>query len=201
MKKASSYVIALLGAVIACTLVLLAVQRGRAPAEKFGRPSVSINLTDQSGRPVSATDFRGRWVVVYFGFTNCPDVCPLGLVKLHQVFELLGAKSRAVQVVFITVDPERDTGPVVGSFVRRFDAHFVGLTGSVGAIKAAVKAFGAYSEVVSSDGHGIYSVAHSSFFHVLDPSGRQVRRISTSATPKEIVAALNNIMTTNAKSE
>ena len=108
--------------------------------------SPQFNLRDVGGRPRSLADFRGRVLVVFFGFTHCPDACPTELFKLALAMKQLGAVSDRIQVLFITLDPERDTPAVLESYVSAFDPRFVALTGTNSEIDAAAASFSCSSQ-------------------------------------------------------
>jgi protein SCO1/2 len=130
----------------------------------------ALELTDHTGRARRLEDFRGRAVVVFFGFTHCPDVCPTTLADVSQVLKQLGPDAERVQVLFVTVDPERDTREVLEKYVTAFDARFLGLYGDAAATQRAAKAFKVYYEKRKT-GDG-YSVDHSGQSYVIDPQGR-----------------------------
>jgi protein SCO1/2 len=134
---------------------------------EYGR---SIELTDHTGRPRHLEDFRGKAVVLFFGFTHCPDVCPTTLADTAQVLKTLGADAERVQVLMVTVDPERDTPEALAKYVTAFDPRFLGLRGDVAATQRAAKEFKVYFEKRKS-GDG-YSVDHSGQSYVIDPQGR-----------------------------
>jgi protein SCO1/2 len=130
----------------------------------------TLELTDHTGRLRHLEDFRGKAVVVFFGFTHCPDVCPTTLADLSQVMKALGPDADRVQVLFVTVDPERDTREVLGKYVGAFDPRFLGLYGDAAATQRAAREFKVYYEKRKSpDG---YSVDHSGQTYVIDPRGR-----------------------------
>jgi protein SCO1/2 len=127
-------------------------------------------LTDHTGKARTLADFRGKAVVMFFGYTRCPDVCPTTLADLSQVMKALGPDADRVQVLFVTVDPERDTREVLGKYVGAFDPRFLGLSGDAGATQRAAREFKVYYEKrKTSDG---YSVDHSGQTYVIDPRGR-----------------------------
>ena len=132
--------------------------------------SPQFNLKDAGGRPRSLADFRGRVVVVFFGFVHCPDACPTELFKLALVMKQLGAVGDRIQVLFITLDPERDTPAVLKSYVSAFDPRFVALTGTNLEIDAAAASFFVQYAKVGSGAD--YSIDHSTSTYVIDPAGR-----------------------------
>jgi protein SCO1 len=130
----------------------------------------ALELTDHTGRPRKLEDFRGKAVVVNFGFTHCPDVCPTTLADLSRAVKELGAEADRVQVLFVTVDPERDTREVLAKYVTAFDPRFVGLYGDAAATQRAAKEFKIYYEKRKTG--ETYSVDHSGQSYVIDPQGR-----------------------------
>lgn len=134
----------------------------------------SFALTEAaSGRPFTAEDLRGRWSLVYFGYTFCPDVCPTDLAKAVQALAQLGARQAEITPIFVTVDPARDSGPVLTRYLALFSPRLIGLTGSAGAIAAAEQAFHVYAEKQPvPNGGGAYLMNHSAFFYLVNPQGR-----------------------------
>ncbi|HEX7250161.1 MAG TPA: SCO family protein [Burkholderiales bacterium] len=130
----------------------------------------TLQLTDQNGKLRRLEDFRGKAVVLFFGFTHCPDVCPTTLADTAQALKALGADAKRVQVLMVTVDPERDTREALGKYVTAFDPSFLGLSGDEEATRRAAKEFKIYYEKRKS-GDG-YSVDHSGQSYVIDPQGR-----------------------------
>ena len=130
-----------------------------------------LRLVDYDGRPRSLADYRAQVLVIYFGYVHCPDTCPAELFKLAQVMKRLGPVSKRVQVLFITLDPERDTPQVLKGYVRAFDPDFIGLTGTAAQIGKAAASFNIrYAKVPLGND---YTLEHSSETFVLDvPGGR-----------------------------
>ena len=136
---------------------------------EFGR---DFRMKDQDGRERSLADFRGKAVVLFFGFTQCPDVCPTTLGEIVQARQLLGADGDKVQAVFVTVDPERDTPEVLKAYLANFDPGFVGLRGSPEELAALAKDFKIYYKKVEGKTPGSYTMDHSAASYVYDPQGR-----------------------------
>jgi protein SCO1/2 len=134
----------------------------------FGR---ELNLTDHDGKPRTLADFRGKVVTVFFGFTHCPDACPTTLAEMAQVVKELGADAGKVQVLFVTVDPERDTPQALARYVPSFNPAFLGLYGDAEATARAAKEFKVYYQKQPVKGGG-YSVDHSAGTYILDREGR-----------------------------
>ena len=141
----------------------------RAPRSSAGRSRSS----GTDGKTVTDADFRGRYMLVFFGFTHCPDICPAELQVIAQALDKLGDKGKKVVPVFITLDPERDTPQAMAEYVKSFGPNFVGLTGSPEAIAAAAKAYRvAYAKVENKESAGDYSVDHSALVYLMDPEGK-----------------------------
>lgn len=130
-----------------------------------------LNLTDHDGKPRTLADFRGKVVVIFFGFTHCPDVCPTTLAELAQVAKELGNDAERMQVLFVTVDPERDTPELLRQYVPSFNPKFLGLYGDAAATARAAKEFKIFFQKQPLSG-GNYSVDHSAGTYVLDQQRR-----------------------------
>ena len=135
----------------------------------FGR---RFELVDHSGKLRRLDDFRGKVVVMFFGFTHCPDVCPMTLVEFNAALEQLGEGAQSVQVLFVTVDPERDTPEVLGAYVTAFNVDFLGLTGSADQIAEVAREFRIVYRKVEGSRPGSYSVDHSAGTYIFDRAGR-----------------------------
>ena len=132
-----------------------------------------FQLTDFNGQPRSLTDYKGKAVVVFFGFTQCPDVCPTTMNEMAQVNELLGTDGDKLQVVFISIDPERDTPEVLKAYMGSFDPSFAGLyAASPDALAALAKDFKIYYKKVDGKTPTSYSMDHTAASYVYDPQGR-----------------------------
>ena len=131
-----------------------------------------FTLTDHTGAKRSLADYRGKVVVVFFGFTHCPDVCPTTLVEMAEAMKLLGPRADRVQVLFITVDPERDTPELLGKYVPAFDPRFVGLWGDPDTIARVAKDFKVFYQKTQPSSTGSYSIDHTAGSYVFDAEGR-----------------------------
>jgi protein SCO1/2 len=131
-----------------------------------------LNLLDHNGRPRTLADFRGKVVVIFFGFAQCPDVCPTTLSELAAVARELGKDADRMQVLFVTVDPERDTPGVLRQYVPSFDPRFLGLYGDAEATARAAKAFKIFYQKQPLKHSTTYSVDHSAGAYILDREGR-----------------------------
>lgn len=135
---------------------------------QFGKP---LSLTDHTGKLRNMADFKGKVVVLFFGYTHCPDVCPTTMSDLKQTMKLLGDKANDVQVLFVTVDPERDTQEVLAQFVPGFDPRFIGLRGTVAEVAANLSEYKVYAAKVSEPGKSGYTMDHSAGLYVFDKTG------------------------------
>ena len=159
-------------------------------------PDLDFKLTDDNGKPVTGADYRGKVVVLYFGYTHCPDVCPLTLAQLHVVMQRLGPLADGARILFVSVDPARDTPAVMHAYVNAFDPRAVGLTGDAHAIEALSKRYrSAFSrEPGSADGN--YEVSHSSAIYVFDRDGRARVLATPSASQDDLVHDLHLLLDT-----
>ena len=133
----------LIGAIAGAGVLLVANPQGGQPVQSSGAALIGgpFSLVGADGKPVTDRDFRGRYMLIFFGFTHCPDICPAELQVIAQALEQLGDKAKTVVPIFITLDPERDTPEAMANYVKSFGPNFVGLTGSPEAIAAAAKAY------------------------------------------------------------
>lgn len=143
-----------------------------------------LSLTDTDGQRRQLSDFKGKVTVVFFGFTQCPDVCPTTLLELAQVRKALGADGARVQGVFVTVDPERDTPEVLKAYVQNFGADFVALRGTLAETQAAAKGFKVYFAKVPGSSEGSYTMDHTAGSYIFDAKG-QVRLFTRYGTGAE----------------
>jgi protein SCO1/2 len=147
-----------------------------------------FTLTGADGKTLSLSDFRGKLVVLYFGYTFCPDVCPTTMAALAQAMRELGAKADDVQVIMVTVDPERDTPDKLNAYVSAFDPRFIGLSGTPDQIAGVAKAFGVYYEKHAGSSADTYLIDHTATTTVIDKEGR-IRLIWPYGTAAEELAA------------
>jgi protein SCO1 len=157
-------------------------------------PAAGFTLTGPDGKALSLSDFRGKLVVLYFGYTSCPDVCPTTMAALAQAMRDLGAQADGIQVLMVTVDPQRDTPDRLNSYVTAFDPRFIGLSGTSDQIAGAAKAFGVVYQVHPGSSAANYLVDHTATTTVLDKDGR-IRLIWPYGTPpEELTADLNKLL-------
>jgi protein SCO1/2 len=165
----------LIGALGSAALLVLG---GQGPmVETTGKALIGgpFTLVDQTGRTVTDQDFRGRYMLVFFGFTHCPDVCPAELQVMSASLDELGPKADEIVPIFITLDPERDTQEAMGAFVKNFGSRFVGLTGSPEAIAAAADAYRvAYAKIYEDTRKPDYSIDHSGLVYLMGKDGEYI---------------------------
>lgn len=169
---------------------------GISIATGAGRLGGPFTLVDQTGRRVTDRDFRGRYMLIYFGYTHCPDECPTELQAIGRAIDELGPLGDRVTPVFISVDPGRDTPAVIGKYVRAFHPRMVGLTGTPAEIAAVARAYQVPYKVgkPSEPEAGDYSVSHNLFLYLVDPRGKFVAVFRGGAGPDAIAKALRATM-------
>ena len=183
----------ILGAGAFLALSLHETPRGAAGtllASAIGGP---FRLVDQDGKTVTDADLKGKWSLVYFGYTHCPDACPTALNDIAIALDELGSKRSAVRPVFITVDPERDTPEVLKAYVTAFDAPILALTGTPEEVARAAKGYRVYYAKHPEAG-GDYSMDHSSVIYVMDPEGRFTASFTHQSAPEEIAERLKKLL-------
>ncbi len=193
-------ILLLAGLVLAFAVGLGALSLVRSLEEE--RPAVGqvsiggpFSLVDHTGRSVSEADFQGRHMLVYFGYTFCPDVCPTELQVVSEALDQLGEDAAAVQPVFITVDPERDTPEVLADYRQHFHPDFRMLTGTLEQVRDAAKTFRIYfAKVDDDDGSGDYLMDHSSFVYLLDGAGRYVAHFGPDIAPDEMARRIRELL-------
>ncbi len=161
-------------------------------------PDLDFKLTDDLGKPVTGADYRGKVTLLYFGYTHCPDVCPLTLAQLHVVMQRLGSLADGARILFVSVDPARDTPAVMHAYVNAFDPRAVGLTGDARAIEALSKRYRSAFSREPGSANGNYEVTHSSAIYVFDRDGRARVLATPSASQDDLVHDLHLLLDTGA---
>lgn len=182
-----------LAAGVATAVLLATLPSGPPSMQATGKALIGgpFSLLDPTGKRVTDKDFAGKPLLVYFGFTHCPDVCPSGLQVIAAALDELGDKANDLSVVFITVDPERDTPELMGKYVASFHKNIVGLSGTPEDIAAATKAYRVYAKKVPDETNpGEYNVDHSSFMYLMDGKGQYTRHFPHSVDAKELADTL-----------
>jgi protein SCO1 len=154
---------------------------------------LTFTLTETDGTAVTEQNYRGKWLVIYFGYTFCPDVCPTTMMQIAGALKALGPRADVVQGLFITVDPQRDTPGVLNEYLKSFDPRLVGLTGTPAQIAATARIFHVFYERQDTDG-GNYSYDHSAFIYLVDPDGKFAKAITSEGGSKQIADAVSALM-------
>lgn len=150
-----------------------------------------FTLVDDTGKRVTDKDYRGRYMLVFFGFTACPDICPAGLQLISAVLDKLGPKADRVTPIFISVDPQRDTPQKLAAYVKNFNPHLVGLTGTPEEIAAVAKAYKVYYQKVPNESAPAdYGMDHTSIIYLMDPNGEFVTHFMPTTTLDAMTAKL-----------
>jgi len=159
-------------------------------------PPLQFSMSDQNGRTVTADSYRGKVVLLYFGYTHCPDACPVELTTLSEALRRLGPNADRIRVLFVSVDPQRDTAEVLRRYVTFFGPQFVGLHPDDSALSALTKRYRVAFHREPADRNGDYAVDHSSAVFVFDPNG-QARLLGGSGdTPQAIARDLSQLLGT-----
>jgi cytochrome oxidase Cu insertion factor (SCO1/SenC/PrrC family) len=151
-----------------------------------------LTFADADGRVVRSTDFPDKWLLIYFGYTHCADFCPTSLSVMVSALEQIGAAAELIQPLFVTVDPERDKGPILRSFAQAFDRRLIGLGGSVAEIRQAADELGVSFQAVRQ-GDASYTIDHSSSFTLIEPS-RQRAHVLRNTETQLLAAKLIEVM-------
>jgi protein SCO1/2 len=163
---------------LCCVLALTACEKPQSPKVPFANTDITgldyakgFALTDHNGKPRTLADFKGKVVVVFFGYTQCPDVCPTTLSELAGIKKALGSDAERLQVIFITLDPQRDTPELMAGFVPAFDSSFLGLWGEQALIDKVAKDFKVFAQKVPSKDSKSYTIDHTAGSYVFDDQG------------------------------
>ena len=154
-----------------------------------------FSLLDLDGKVRTLADFKGKAVVMFFGYTQCPDICPTTLTEMQQVMTLLGPQADKVQVLFVTVDPERDTAAILKQYVPAFDSRFLGLRpADPGALEKVTKDFKIYYKKVPGTSPGSYTMDHTAGSYAFDPEGRLRLYIKHAQGPETLAQDLKELL-------
>ncbi len=156
--------------------------------------NTAFKLRDFNGATKSLDDFKGKVVVLFFGFTHCPDICPTTMIDLKKTMILLKGKASEVQVIFITLDPSRDTPEVLKKFIPTFNGSFIGLTGSEDDINKVTSQFKIFYQKVNDGSKAGYTIDHSAGLYVIDKSGSIKLHIRNSQTPEDMASDLARLI-------
>lgn len=186
---------------LALCLAVAACDSGGPPPKTFQGVDITgadygtqLALTGHDGKPRSLQDFRGKVVLLFFGFTHCPDVCPTTLSDMNQVMKLLGKDAERVQVLFVTVDPERDTEALLAKYVPSFNPAFLGLRGDLEATRKAAKNFHVFYEKRPGKTEETYTMDHFAATYVLDGTGRLRLLFTNGMAPSAMAADVRTLL-------
>ena len=192
-------VIAVAGLGLAALIAAAQIQSG--PAVKKpplpvagGHVGGPFTLIDHTGKTVTEKDFAGKYLLIYFGFTYCPAICPTELQKMNQALKQIGPAADRVQPLFITIDPERDTQAVMQAYVPQFHPRLIGLTGTTEQIGDALEGWRVYARKVEDPAMADYTMDHSSYIYFMDPDGQLLGLYGTDSTPADIAAGIHNAL-------
>ena len=193
----------------ACALLVVASLFGCGPAAAVEQPSAAqmmddlmygrgsvggpFTLTDQAGKQRSDTEFRGKLMIVYFGYTYCPDVCPADLMAITQALDALGPAAESIQPIFITIDPERDTR-VLGDYVSAFHHSLVGLTGSPEEIRKVANSYKAFYAKVPDERGENYSIDHTGVIYLMGRDGEYLGFMPPQTNPDRLTEILRKYL-------
>ncbi|MEJ2375845.1 MAG: SCO family protein [Pseudolabrys sp.] len=197
MKARTSHILLVLSAFVAGLVVFLGVflfatgQFGVGPGPSaIGGP---FTLTDQDGKTITDQDFKGKPLLVFFGYTHCPDICPTTLFELSQALHAMGKDADGVAALFITVDPERDTAAVMKNYLSSFDPHLRGATGTPKQIEKVEKEYRVVARKVPI-GNGDYSMDHSAVVYLMDKQGHFVAPFNLKRKPAQAADSLRRYL-------
>ena len=188
---------------LAATALLLTLQACGSSGPSFLKTDVTgadygkeLSLTDHTGKPRTLAEFRGKIVVVFFGYTRCPDVCPTTLSEMKMILDKLGEDRKKIQVLFVTIDPERDTPELLAKYVPAFDPSFLGLYGDEAATIKAAKEFKVFFQKVPGKTPDSYTMDHTAASYIIDTQGR-LRLFARYGQPDSIATDLQTLLSTS----
>jgi protein SCO1/2 len=164
--------------------------RGVAATASIGGP---FQLTDQTGQTVTDKTLLGKPTLVFFGFTHCPDICPTSLFEMSEVLRAMGKDADRINTYFVSVDPERDTAPVMKNYLSSFDPHLKGLTGSPDAVAKVISGYRVYAKKVPLK-DGDYTMDHTALIYLMDRDGKFVAPFNLKRTPEEAAVDLKRYL-------
>lgn len=201
VRKSSRLPLVLLALALALVAALWFFRPDSAPKGNLTGASVGgpFSLVDETGAPVTNDSFDGKWRLMYFGFTYCPDICPTDTATMAAAVRMFEEKhpqeAKTLQPIFVTVDPERDTPAAVAEFTDAFHPRILGLTGSREQVDAALKTFRVYAAKVPGTVPEAYTYDHLAIFYLMDPKGRPVEFLASStASPEQLLAMLERFL-------
>ena len=165
-------------------------EQSSSSSAQIGGP---FTLIDTSGKTVTDQTYRGKWLLIYFGYTFCPDACPTALNNMSIALQKFGSEAEKLQPLFITVDPRRDTPQVMADYLKSFDSRIIGLTGTQAQIDSVAMAYRVYVAPQKGDGED-YLIDHSAYFYLVNPQGKFVNVIAGAAAGDQLADKLRTMM-------
>lgn len=194
LTAALTSIAVVLFAVLTALVVVMITRSSTPPPRAENVETRHFELVDTAGVTVTPESLAGKWALLFFGFTRCPDVCPTTLIDMGQLLELLGPEADNLQPVFVTVDPEWDTQERMTDYMKNFDPRIAGLTGSMDRIREAAKNYSVFFRKVPLEDDG-YTIDHSAALYLLNPEGVYVRPYSwqdgSEALAEKLTAVMN----------
>ena len=188
-----------LNPILALTLALILAGCSKPAADNWhmtdisgGMPKLAFRMTSD-GKPVTAQDFKGKVVALFFGYTHCPDVCPTSLFEISEVLRAMGKDADKVNAVFISVDPERDTPATMKDYLSSFDPHLQGLSGDPAEIAKVITSYRVYAKKVPTK-DGDYTMDHTALVYLMDRDGRFVSPFNLKRSPEEAATELKRYL-------
>ncbi len=193
-KKTGKSAIPLLAAVIVAVIASIGLLFWLAGNRKADtdQPVIggAFELVDQNGKPFTEKDLKGKYSLIYFGYTYCPDVCPTELQTMTQALEMLGPMASRIRPVMISVDPERDTPEVLKEYLSNFYPGFVGLTGTPEQVRKAGQAYRVFYRKTDEKSASEYLMDHSSIVYLMDPEGRYLKHFAYGTSPEKMAEGI-----------
>ncbi|CAN1723854.1 protein SCO1 [Hyphomicrobium sp. 1Nfss2.1] len=188
-----------LGGIAAIAIIPGAQERVFGPSGTAGSGKALVGgpftLTDQTGKTATDKDFRGRYMLVFFGYTHCPDICPAGLQLISAALDKIGSKADKVTPIFVSVDPQRDTPETLATYVKNFNDRIVGLTGTPEQVAAIAKAYRVYYEKTPNENDpSSYGMNHTSIIYLMGPDGEYVSHFTAMTSLDDMAAKLGKIL-------
>ena len=180
------------GLVLFTTVVFIFTGKSPAPIAMPSAVGGPFKLVDQNAKPITDQDLKGHPFLVFFGFTHCPDVCPTALFEVSEVLRALGPAGKDARALFITVDPERDTPPVLKDYLASFDPRVIGATGDPESIAAVLKGYRVYAKKVPTDGG--YTMDHTAIVYLMGKDGRFIAPFNMKRRPQEAAEDLKRYL-------
>lgn len=196
MSSTSTRIVTLIAAFVAglgIISVAIFLLVGRGPIPQPSAIGGAFSLVDQNGAPVTEAALKGKPSLVFFGFTQCPDICPTTLFEVSEIYKALGSDGDKLKAFFVSVDPERDTPPILKEYLSSFDPHLRGLTGDPAAVAVMEKAYRVYSKKIPLENGG-YTMDHTALVYLMDKEGRFVAPFNIKRKPEESAADLKRYL-------